>query len=304
MSVRKTRLRAISPNDKLIIDDETGLVVGIAPDARTPSSRLMVMGDDLTLSATMRAELVNAGLLVADENGNFTASIGHRTGVFADLITISGEPGEISIPTDVDGFIVHNGQPGEAKFYPRLDNAAAFGESSLAIGLNATTMASADLALALGVNAKAHAKGELAFGSLKPGVRRSHLTGYGITTSETGKYIGPVEGSNFFDLPPYGGIYRVKATFVAREGGGMSENMAMYERACVVLVTNEDEVLYPAVLNMVNVADYNANLAGVTVSILGASGPAMAARVTGITGRTINWAVFVDVCAMTEEVLV
>lgn len=302
MSVRKTRLRAISPNDKLIIDDETGMVVGIAPDARTPASRLMVMDNDLTLSAATRAELAGAGLLVADESGNFIANIGHRRGLFANLITLSGEPGEISIPTDVDGFVIHNGVANQAKFFRRLDNDNTAGADSLAIGLGASTANTAAKSLALGAGAQTTVAGEVCFGSAKPGVRTARFTGYAETDSASAKIVtadGTVN-AGAIQLPNLMGIYDLTITFLAREG--WTDNWARFVRRCV-LVVNEDYFTTTVSNVTTPTPDVNSGLAGCAVAVAGFGGRLLNTTVTGLAGRTINWSMFVEANAMTEQVI-
>lgn len=303
MSVRKTRLRAISPNDKLIIDDETGMVVGIAPDARTPASRLMVMNGDLTLSADTRAELVNAGLLVADENGNFTASIGHRRGLFADLITLSGEPGEISIPTDVDGFVVHNGVANQAKFFRRLDNDNTDGVNSLAIGFGASTENTAQDSIALGTGAKTTVAGEISFGSAKTGVRTSRFTGYTETTTASPKMVtaNGTPGIGAIQFPALLGMYDITITFLAREE--WTDNWARFVRRSLLVVS--EDMFTTTVTNSASppIPDINSGLAGCAVSVTGSPGRVLNTSVTGLAGRTLNWSMFAEVNLMTEQVI-
>lgn len=48
--------------------------------------------------------------------GAVGAIVGHRRGTLADLITLAGTPGEISIPDDYPGYVRHTGVAGEAHY--------------------------------------------------------------------------------------------------------------------------------------------------------------------------------------------
>lgn len=56
------------------------------------------------------------GALPLNAQGQAIGNIGHRRNTLANLIDLAGLPGEISIPTDYRGFIVHNGVAGNAYY--------------------------------------------------------------------------------------------------------------------------------------------------------------------------------------------
>lgn len=56
------------------------------------------------------------GALPLNAQGQAIGNIGHRRGTLASLIALAGLPGEISVPTDYRGFIVHNGVAGDAYY--------------------------------------------------------------------------------------------------------------------------------------------------------------------------------------------
>lgn len=299
MTVRKTRLRPIGPNDKLIIDDETGMVVGIAPDARTPASRLMVMGSDLTINAAAREELRLAGVMVADENGDYLANIGHRTGLLVALMAIDGVPGEIAIPTDVNGFVVYNGVVGQAKFIPRLDNPEALGPGSLAIGPSASTVLAASNAIAIGQNAKARWPGEYVQGAQKLGISRSMVMLHAITTNATAKAVGPDVGGLFL-FPTLAGLYDVTVTAFVRDGY-LNQWQKMTRN--ILFAVADDQTTGSVVGENTPNPDQALGLAGCTLSFLGGAGSTFIVNVTGLAARTLNWGVFVDIKAFNEDVL-
>lgn len=240
-------------------------------------------------------------LLPVAPDGGIVANVAHRTGTLTTLLAASGASGEIGIPTDQEGLVVYGGAGGGAKFYRRLDTDYALGTASTAIGPGAATAAGAALSLALGPGASAVAKGEVSFGSAKVGVRTSRLTGYCATTNATATFIGP-DGVGTFPLPSKLGLYHIRARFLVREN--WTDNFAVFVRHAVVVV-NEDTIT-ATVLNLITPSsepDFNSGLAGCVATIQAAGGPILAPRVTGLAGRNLNWSVFMDVCSMTEEVL-
>lgn len=62
--------------------------------------------------------------LVQDGDGNLLATVLHRQGTLASLLALAGEPGEISVATDTEAIVTHNGIPGEATAFYASGNAA------------------------------------------------------------------------------------------------------------------------------------------------------------------------------------
>lgn len=58
-------------------------------------------------------------LLPLDANDQVLANIGHRQNTLANLLTLDGVPGEISVATDVNALVAHTGVAGQAKEYRR-----------------------------------------------------------------------------------------------------------------------------------------------------------------------------------------
>ena len=224
----------------------------------------------------------------------------NHTGTLAELMDLTtAKPGDLGIPDDAGGIVVYRGEDAVAQYIPRLDSPDTLGADSVAIGFEASTEATASKSIAVGAYAKAHAIGEICIGSAKVGVRRSILTGYVHTTSASGKFAGP-EGEGAFSLPAKMGLYRIKATFMVREG--WTDNFAMFTRHAVLLV-NEDLTLNSVLNTVTPEPDFNSNLAGCTVSLMANVGPTLGARVVGLAGRNLDWSVFIEVQSMTEEVL-
>jgi len=81
--------------------------------------------------------------LPLDANGNAIANVNHRTGTLTSLLTLSGGGGEISVATDYDAIVRHNGTAGQAKaFYANPEFLALVAErtSALSVGNAADTV--------------------------------------------------------------------------------------------------------------------------------------------------------------------
>lgn len=297
-STIKTRLRPISPEDKLIIDEDTGRVLGFAPDPRTPSSMLICVGDDGILTPESRALLTGSGAVVADENGDLIANIGHRRGLYADLKSLDGVNGEITIPTDVDGLMVHNGVEGQAKFYRRLDTDQTLGPESLALGSGAQTAAGAGASLAIGKGANATVAGQIAFGSATPRVKTSRFTAVATTVGTTGSFF-TADGSGAMGgaiiLPAGPGLYEIAMTILVREG--TTDNYARMLRRAVVRVGADG--IATAMLDVTSpTGDVHVGLPGLTIGPSAFPGRVLYITTTGIAGKTLEWALCADVVCL------
>lgn len=63
-------------------------------------------------------------LLPLDASGNIIANVNHRTGHLADLLTLAGGDGEISVADDADAFVAHTGTALEARAFYRSSKIA------------------------------------------------------------------------------------------------------------------------------------------------------------------------------------
>lgn len=85
---------------KLVKPD--GTFVGAVTTKTNPDGSTSLVGPD-------------GAILEIDENGNLIAQVNHRTGLLADLLTLDGGNGELSVPTDAVGVVRHTGVVGQAK---------------------------------------------------------------------------------------------------------------------------------------------------------------------------------------------
>lgn len=239
-------------------------------------------------------------LLPVDSGGNVVANIGLRNGTKAELLAALGGTAEIGLPTDANGFVVY--KSGVGTFYPRLDNPGAAGAGSLAIGTGAITGQFADNALSLGNKARAQFRGEIAFGAGKVGIGKQVIMRHAVTTSAASYLVGNSETSSAtFALPAQAALYNVRARVLVRDG--YLNQWAQFERHAVIRVA--DDQSNAAVLNPVTPTggDFNETLTGCAVSFIASAGPQFAVQINGLAGRTLNWAVFLDIETFTEEVL-
>lgn len=321
MPTRKTRLRTISANDKLIIDDETGQVLGITPDARTPFTLMAYVepgtgGQDVVKNPKTGDEvggignaqvqngvaIVNIGgspyaLLPVDGNGDVVANIGHRTGLLADLLTMDGNAGEIGVATDQYALVLFNGVAGQARLFKRTDNPNALGTDSIAIGANASTPAVAEKSLALGHTATAHVRGMTAIAGAITGIQTLHSTLGVRTTDASGSSMstsGTVDSAlgDTIKLPI--GVYDIEVTIVARQIG--SANWARFVRRFMFRASSTTSVFGTVATP---IADEANNLAGLAVSFTQYTGGYLLINVTGLAGATIQWAAYVRANALT-----
>lgn len=140
MAESRKRIRVISASDKLIIDDESGRVIGFYPDARTPPTLLPYVelgedgkytlknpdGTDAASSSLQATE--QAGLAVVQINstsyallpvtdGAVVANVVPRTGTASSLANLDGNQGELASATDKPVLYKLTGVPGEAEAF-------------------------------------------------------------------------------------------------------------------------------------------------------------------------------------------
>lgn len=282
-------------------------------------------------------------MLPLDINGNIVANITHRTGLLAALLEVTGSPGEIAVPTDVEGFVVYNasgvgklvadlaqrtgtlaalmaatGVPGEIAvptdadgvvvYNPAgvakhlaggIDNSAALGTNSLALGEGAQTVAGANLSTAIGPNAKALYPGEHVQGSPKVGIHKSLHMFHKVTVGDTSALVGP-GGSTQFTLPAQAALYQVKLTAFVRDGY-LNEWQRMVR--CALVKVADDQVTASVAYTDTPIPDRGETLTGCTASVIAEYGLSMAVSIKGVAGKTLNWGIFLEIEAFTEEVL-
>lgn len=243
--------------------------------------------------------------LPLNEDDEIIANIGHRRNTLSNLLSLDGVPGEISIPTDVDGFVVHNGVAGQAKFYRRLDNDNTLGANSVAIGNGASTSTLAANSLAIGSGAEATVAGQVAFGSALANVKTSRFTCRTITTDTTANFFttngstDPEDLTALISFPARPGLYDMTWTVLVREG--TTGNFARLERRFMAQVASNgstSSIVGGAGGVITPTADVLVNLSGLSLSFSMFPGRIVYATATGQAGKTLTWAAQVDVVAL------
>lgn len=268
-------------------------------------SKAELLARDPVVSAGMAKVMIDGAyyaMLPLDANGDIVANITHRTGLLADLLTADGGNGEIAFPSDAEGYVLYNGVQGQAKFVKRLDNAAALGPNSTAIGLNSGTLVGAKDSLALGSNVTAVSPGQVIYGSACPGINRSVVMGKRKTTNATAvsAYPDGVGVGGGWGLPSGKvDLHQITVTFLARED--WTNNVARFVRQILLAVDPEDAVSVTVLNSVTPVADFFSGLTGCSVSLLTGSGPSIAPRVAGLADRTITWLVMAEIVTLGEE---
>jgi len=234
-------------------------------------------------------------MLPVDEGGDITANIGHRRGLVANLLTLDGVDGEISVPTDSEDLVIHNGVAGQARRFRSAVSSLTQGTDSLAVGVGAATASRATKSLALGAGASAQHIGEIVFGGFVPGIQRHLFTFAGRTTSTTtvtgslsGQTTGIPDGGLLTYLPD--GIYDAEVVVLARQSN--TNGWARFVRRATLLVDNIESAT--GISNITTpTPDVNNALAGLSIQLLANVGTPLAPRFTGLAGTTIQWSAFV-----------
>lgn len=239
-------------------------------------------------------------LLPVDENGDIVANLSHRRGLLADLLDLSGEPGEISVPTDADGIVIHTGVFGQAKRFYSPVSAGTAGENSLAQGLGSTTDTRAKRSMAVGAYSRTNVIGEFAvgFGLANYGL---HDILYAARTTDASMAFATATGINGDTslgsttsmLPA--GLYDVEVTVLAREIG--TNNFARFVRKATLVIEAQGG---SATLSNTTTptSDLNSNLAGLSIMLGGTGGVPVYLGVTGVAGKTIQWGAFIHLKCM------
>lgn len=294
------RLRPINDDDMLVMDTENGDILGIQPRHK-PEDRVLFGGGGIGGGAVQDGLYVvtideqDFALLPLDEGGDLTANIGHRRGLVANLLSLDGVDGEISVPTDSEDLVIHSGVAGQARRFRSAVSSLTQGTDSLAIGPGAVTASRATKSLALGAGAAAQHIGEIVFSGFVPGIQRHMFSFAGRTTSTTtvtgsltGQTTGIPDGGLLTYLPD--GIYDAEVVVLARQSN--SNGWARFVRRATLLVDNIESAT--GISNITTpTPDVDNALAGLSIQLLSNSGTPLAPRFTGLAGTTIQWSAFV-----------
>lgn len=281
--------------------------------------------------AVVQVEGFPYALLPVGVDGALVANFSQRSDTLANLMSVTGNPSEIAVPTDDLGLVTYNAA-GVARHFPRLDNPdTTYSQMSLAIspkieaGLNgandATVVPSYGiLSTAIGVNAFAASTAEIAFGSIAPGVSRRFISGTVDTSDGTTTYISP-HGRFAIGYPTdemdmlfgFGfGVHYIKINIIVRDKDSPL-NFATFARTCVLHAPGYDTdtgVLYgPTTMHALTTPspDVNVGLTGVTFAPTteyeGAPFPGLFLNVTGLVGKNLRWTLQAEILAMTDGVM-
>lgn len=233
-------------------------------------------------------------LLPLDEDGDLTANIGHRRGLVANLLSLDGVDGEISVPTDSEDLVIHNGIAGQARRFKPGSNAAALGPNSIALCAGASTHARAQNSLALGAGASAQTIGELVLSGGITGVETRVLTLAARSTDAspvfatcTGIANDSTPGATSGFTPA--GIYDIEIVILARRIG--TNNWARFVRRCTLFVEATGGAATMANLTTPT-ADVNSGLSGLAISLFSFPGAPLLGQFTGLAATTIQWSMF------------
>jgi hypothetical protein len=276
--------------------------------------------------AVVQIEGFPYALLPVGVDGALVANFSQRSDTLDNLMTLTGNPSEIAVPTDDLGLVTYNAA-GVARHFPRLDSPdTTFTPVSLAIspkivaGLNgvnsATTTDAALLATAIGVNAVAASTAEIAFGSIAPGVNRRFLSGTAITSDNSLGYIAP-HNSAAIGYPtsamevPYG-VYYVKLNVIVRDIDNPL-NFATFARTCVLHVPAlnpaTDTPYGPATKYALTTPspDVNVGLTGIIfdpdTNLMGNPFHGLLLYITGLVSKNLRWVLHAELLTMTDEVM-
>lgn len=242
-------------------------------------------------------------LLPLDATGSVKASVGHRTGLLASLMTLPGFSGEVAIATDQKSLVVFTGVEGEAYELRPIGRLNALGVDSLTLGHNAATDTTAARSVAVGPNAHTATMGEVALGSATVGVQRRMVAVSGRTTSSA-DFLAlttdgvAAEGSDTSVKLGRSGLYDIDVVVVAREIG--TNNNARFHRRLVLRVgdTGSPAKLYETTPT----PDVQTTLAIAAPTLMGVTGKMFAVMAEGLDGKAIQWAAFLDIREMSITV--
>jgi len=240
-------------------------------------------------------------LLPLDEDGDLTANIGHRRGLVANLLSLDGVDGEISVPTDTEDLVIHNGIEGQARRFKSGSNTTALGPNSIAVGEGAATAARARNSLALGAGASAQTIGETVFSGAIAGVETRVLTFAARSTSAspvfatcTGIADDTTPGASSGYTPA--GIYDIELVILARQIG--TNNWARFVRRCTVFVESTGGTATMTNIT-IPIVDVNFGLVGLAINLFSFAGGPLLGQFTGLAATTIQWSMFARMNGLT-----
>lgn len=276
--------------------------------------------------AVVQIEGFPYALLPVGADGAIVANFSSRSNTLANLMSITGNPSEVAVPTDDYGLVTYNAA-GVARHFPRLDSPeTTYGVASLAIGptlpagvtgvSNPTVSEIGTLSTAIGVNAVTTRPGDVSLGSMYPGVNRRFSTGMITTTDASDNYLGPYQYGYFIyrmssTEPTTSGVYIVNLDIIVRDDNDVSKYATLSRKLSIVSPGADpvtEEPLGPTVVNNVvaTCPDFNVDMSGLVVTptnvIFGAEVPALILKVNGLAGRSLRWVVHAEFLTMTDEV--
>lgn len=231
-----------------------------------------------------------------NESGSFEANISLRKNTLNNLLSLPGGDGEVSVPSDASGLVIHNGVSGGAKrFYSKFSEDAA-GVDSFAVGKNSSTGQFSTNGLALGAYAHSTIIGEITYGHGIGDISRRQFHFGGRTTNGSMAFITATgingdtsNGATSSRLPP--GIYDMEVVVLAREIG--TSNYARFVRRATVVYGGNGSMAVMANTTSPE-PDANSGLAGLSIMFGAIASAPIYMGVTGLAGKTIQWSAFVD----------
>lgn len=255
-----------------------------------------VGGSGFTLNPTTGLAETDVGgdtfvALPTNVQGQAVGEIGHRRNTLANLLTLAGVPGEISVPTDAAGVVIHNGVAGQAKrlYSPLSPN--TLGTNSLAFGEGSSTGAAASSSVALGPAAATSQIGEYCRqGAIAGVVTREFQLAQRTVDADDDRWLttdGTDTGAMIASAGIERGIWDVEMLVVARQIG--TNNWARFVRRAVARIP--DTGLACVMTNLtIPTPDVNSGLAGLAVFPTSTVGVVCGINVVGLAATTIQWA--------------
>lgn len=243
-------------------------------------------------------------MLPVDDDGGLTANIGHRRAPLANLLSLDGVNGEISVPTDSEDLVIHNGIAGQARRFRSAVSNLSAGTDSIAIGAGASTDARARNSLALGAGASAQTIGETVFAGGIAGVETRILT-FGARSTSASPVFGTATGVANDATPGAsasftpGGVYDAEIVVLARQIG--ANNWARFVRRATIFIENTGGAATLA-NQTTPTPDVNSGLAGLSISLISFPGIPIIGQFTGLASTTIQWAMFVRLSGLSITV--
>jgi hypothetical protein len=226
-----------------------------------------------------------------DETGKPLGTRPQVQNTLANLMTMEGKSGLVSVPSDAYGLVIHLA-PNSAYHLQQVNNPSALGSKSWAVGENANTLSSAHDAFAVGPNAVGYLPGMHSQGSLTPGVQRSLImvgatsVGDGSTPLTLDSGVIGSGNATIMNLP---GLYEVSIVVMAKDAD--TNNWARFKRNCIMKVAGTTVNLSNETTPEADVRNGLAPTVG--INLYGLPGNIFSIYVNGEAGRTLKWAGFI-----------